>query len=226
MRPGTRSTAVREGDDWVLNGAKTFTTNAHYADVCVAMAVTDRAASQHGISAFIIEKDTPGFRVGKKENKLGMRASATGEVIFQDCRVPRIAAARQARTKVSSTACGFSTAAGSRSRRCRSAWRRAPTTRRCAIPSSASSSAGPSPSSRPSSTSWSTWRPDIDAARLLTYRAGWMLKDRRPAGDPRVGDGQAVRLGDGGPRLPTKRCRFTADTDSSRIIRSRSSIAT
>ena len=70
----------------MLNGGKTFTTNAHYADVCVAMAVTDRAASQHGISAFIIEKDTPGFRVGKKENKLGMRASATGEVLFQDCR--------------------------------------------------------------------------------------------------------------------------------------------
>jgi hypothetical protein len=85
---GTRSTAVRRGDQWVLNGGKTFTTNAQYADVCVAMFVTDRAASQHGISAFIIEKDTPGFRVGKKENKLGMRASATGEVLFQDCHLP------------------------------------------------------------------------------------------------------------------------------------------
>lgn len=85
---GTRSTAVKHSDAWVLNGGKTFTTNAHYADVCVAMFVTDRAASQHGISAFIIEKDTPGFRVGKKENKLGMRASATGEVLFQDCHVP------------------------------------------------------------------------------------------------------------------------------------------
>jgi alkylation response protein AidB-like acyl-CoA dehydrogenase len=85
---GTRSTAVRSSDGWVLNGGKTFTTNAQYADVCVAMFVTDRSASQHGISAFIIEKDTPGFRVGKKENKLGMRASATGEVLFQDCRVP------------------------------------------------------------------------------------------------------------------------------------------
>jgi alkylation response protein AidB-like acyl-CoA dehydrogenase len=85
---GTRSTAVRQDGCWLLNGGKTFTTNAHYADVCVAMAVTDRSASQHGISAFIIEKDTPGFRVGKKENKLGMRASATGEVLFQDCRLP------------------------------------------------------------------------------------------------------------------------------------------
>ena len=85
---GTRSTAVREGDDWIVNGSKTFTTNAHYADVCVGMAVTDRKAAQHGISAFIFEKDTPGFRAGKKENKLGLRASATGEVIFSNCQLP------------------------------------------------------------------------------------------------------------------------------------------
>jgi alkylation response protein AidB-like acyl-CoA dehydrogenase len=87
---GTRSQAFRNEDatGWILNGAKTFTTNAHYADVCVAMAVTDRAAQSHGISAFILEKDTPGFRPGKKEDKLGMRASDTGEVIFEDCHVP------------------------------------------------------------------------------------------------------------------------------------------
>ena len=85
---GTRSTAALKDGQWVLNGGKTFTTNAQYADVCVAMAVTDRAASQHGISAFILEKDMPGFRVGKKENKLGMRASATGEVLFTDCHLP------------------------------------------------------------------------------------------------------------------------------------------
>ena len=84
---GTRTKAVRDGEGWVINGAKTFTTNAHYADVCVGMAVTDRAAAQHGISAFIVERGTPGFRPGKKENKLGMRASATGEVIFENCRV-------------------------------------------------------------------------------------------------------------------------------------------
>ena len=85
---GTRSRAVRDADHWILNGSKTFTTNAHYADICVAMAVTDRTASQHGISAFLLEPGMPGFRVGKKENKLGMRASATGEVLFTDCRVP------------------------------------------------------------------------------------------------------------------------------------------
>ena len=84
---GTRTKAVRDGDSWLLNGAKTFTTNAHYADLCVAMTLTDRAAAQHGISAFLVEKNTPGFRVGKKENKLGLRASATGEVIFENCRL-------------------------------------------------------------------------------------------------------------------------------------------
>src|ERR1035438_4381887 len=85
---GTRTKAVHDDHCWTLNGGKTFTTNAQYADVCVAMAVTDRAAAHHGISAFILETGIPGFRVGKKENKLGMRASATGEVIFTDCRLP------------------------------------------------------------------------------------------------------------------------------------------
>ena len=85
---GTRTTAVKDGRCWVMNGGKTFTTNAHYADVCVAMAVTDRAASHHGISAFLLETGIPGFRTGKKENKLGMRASATGEVLFNECRLP------------------------------------------------------------------------------------------------------------------------------------------
>lgn len=84
---GTRSHAVFENGEWIVNGSKTFTTNAHHADVCVGMAVTDRSASQHGVSAFIFEKGTPGFRLGKKENKLGMRASATGEVIFDNCRL-------------------------------------------------------------------------------------------------------------------------------------------
>jgi alkylation response protein AidB-like acyl-CoA dehydrogenase len=85
---GTRTHAEREEDCWFLNGAKTFTTNAHEAQVCVAMAGTDRAAAQHGASAFIIERGTPGFRLGRKENKLGMRASPTGEVIFESCRLP------------------------------------------------------------------------------------------------------------------------------------------
>jgi hypothetical protein len=79
---------VRQNGDWILNGSKTFTTNGHYADVCVAMAATDKSKKSHGISAFILEKGTPGFRPGKKENKLGLRASDTSEVIFTDCRIP------------------------------------------------------------------------------------------------------------------------------------------
>ena len=85
---GTRTTAVRKDGGWLINGSKTFTTNGHYADVCVGMAVTDHAKKSHGISAFIIEKGTPGFRPGKKENKLGLRASDTSEVVFTDCRIP------------------------------------------------------------------------------------------------------------------------------------------
>jgi hypothetical protein len=71
----------------VLNGAKTFTTHGTIGDVMVAMAVTDKAKGHHGISAFIIEKGTPGMVPGRKEDKLGMRASDTSEVIFEDCRV-------------------------------------------------------------------------------------------------------------------------------------------
>ena len=85
---GTRTTAVRDSKGWILNGSKTFTTNGTYADICVAMAVTDKSKDSHGISAFILEKGTPGFRPGKKENKLGMRASDTSEIIFTDCRIP------------------------------------------------------------------------------------------------------------------------------------------
>src|SRR5256712_4103504 len=83
-----RMTAVRRGGNWVLNGAKTFCTNGHYAGVVVVIAVTDRAAHTHGLSAFVVEKGTKGFRPGKKENKLGLRASDTAELIFEDCVIP------------------------------------------------------------------------------------------------------------------------------------------
>jgi alkylation response protein AidB-like acyl-CoA dehydrogenase len=83
-----RTTARREGDGWVLNGSKQFITHGTIGDTAVVMAVTDRAAGRHGISAFVIPRDTPGFRAGKKENKLGMRASDTSELVLQECRVP------------------------------------------------------------------------------------------------------------------------------------------
>ena len=84
-----KMTAKHKGSDWVLNGTKTFCTNGHYADAMVVIAVTDRAAKTHGLSAFIVDKGTKGFRPGKKENKLGLRASDTAEMIFEDCVIPR-----------------------------------------------------------------------------------------------------------------------------------------
>jgi len=86
---GTRTRAVRDGDHFVINGSKTFTTHGATGDVCVIFAVTDPSKGKHGISAFAIEKGTPGFRGGKLEDKLGMRASETAEVVMQDCRVHR-----------------------------------------------------------------------------------------------------------------------------------------
>ena len=85
---GMRTTAARAGDCWVLNGSKTFTTHGRVGQIMVVMAVTDRAAATKGISAFIVEHGTPGMAPGKKEDKLGMRASDTSEVLFDNCRIP------------------------------------------------------------------------------------------------------------------------------------------
>lgn len=83
-----KTTAVKQHGMWVLNGSKNFITHASYADTYVIMAVTDRAQGQRGISAFIVERGTPGLMPGRKENKLGMRASDTATVILEGCRVP------------------------------------------------------------------------------------------------------------------------------------------
>src|ERR1700678_753317 len=80
-----RTSAIRKGDRWLLNGNKTFITNGQYADVSVIIAVTDKSKGTRGLSAFVVEKGTGGFRAGKKENKLGLRASDTSELIFEDC---------------------------------------------------------------------------------------------------------------------------------------------
>ena len=85
---GTKTTAARDGAHWVLNGSKTFITNGRLADTAVVMAVTDRAKGKKGISAFLVERGTKGFRAGKKEDKLGVRSSDTSELIFEDCRIP------------------------------------------------------------------------------------------------------------------------------------------
>ncbi len=83
-----RTEARKDGDEWVLNGTKNFCTNAPVAGTFVMMAITDRAKGNHGISAYVVERGNPGLRVGKMEDKLGMRGSATAQVILEDCRVP------------------------------------------------------------------------------------------------------------------------------------------
>ena len=85
-----KTRAVRDGDHYILNGTKTFNTNGGHADILSVMAVTDPSlGARGGITAFIVEKEFPGFRVGRKEDKLGIRGSQTAEIIFEDCRVPK-----------------------------------------------------------------------------------------------------------------------------------------
>ena len=86
---GQQTTAVLDGDEWVLNGSKIFITNGSYAHVFIVIAMTDKSQGTKGISAFIVEKTDPGFSIGKKEKKMGIRGSATTELIFEDCRIPK-----------------------------------------------------------------------------------------------------------------------------------------
>ena len=86
---GTKTTATRDGNDWILNGSKIFITNAGEAETYVVLARSDKSAEKHrGISAFIVEKGTPGFSFGKKEAKMGIRSSPTMELVFENCRIP------------------------------------------------------------------------------------------------------------------------------------------
>lgn len=86
---GQQTKAVLDGDHYVLNGSKIFITNGGYADIYVIFAMTDKSKGNHGISAFIVEKEFPGFSIGKKEKKMGIRGSATTELIFENCIVPK-----------------------------------------------------------------------------------------------------------------------------------------
>jgi len=85
---GMSTTAVKDGNDWVINGAKNFITHAISGDVAVVIVRTGEKGDSHGMSAFVVEKGTPGFSSGKKEDKLGMRASETAELVFDNCRIP------------------------------------------------------------------------------------------------------------------------------------------
>ncbi len=84
-----KTRAVLEGDEWVINGQKIFITNGSVADVVIIAAVTDPAKGKKGISNFIVEKGTPGFRIGREEDKMGLRGSVTSELIFENCRIPK-----------------------------------------------------------------------------------------------------------------------------------------
>lgn len=83
------TTAIENGDSWVLNGTKTFITNGEVASTYIVLATVDKSQGTKGITAFIVEKDTPGFSIGKKEEKMGIRASSTTELIFENCRIPK-----------------------------------------------------------------------------------------------------------------------------------------
>ena len=83
-----RCTAVQDGEDWILNGTKNWITHGLSAEVAVVLVRTGELLDSHGITAMVVERNMPGFKGGKKENKLGMRASETAELIFEDCRVP------------------------------------------------------------------------------------------------------------------------------------------
>lgn len=83
-----KTTALKDGSEYVINGTKMFISNAMHADIYVVFAATDRSKGHSGISAFILEKGTPGFTFGKKEHKMGIRASSTCELVFEDCRIP------------------------------------------------------------------------------------------------------------------------------------------
>ena len=168
-----RTKAVKQGQCWVLDGSKTFITNAQYADVVVTMAITDRAASQHGVSAFLVEKNVPGFRVGKKENKLGMRASATGELVFDNCRLPESQLLGKAGEgfvdslrildggRISIAALAVGTAQGAYEAALKYSMQRKQFGR-------------PISEFQSIQNKLADMATEIDAARLLTYRAGWM----------------------------------------------------
>ena len=86
---GQQTRATLDGDEWILDGSKCFITNGGYADTFVVMAMTDKSKGNHGISSFIVEKGDPGFSIGKTEDKMGIHASSTTELIFQNCRIPK-----------------------------------------------------------------------------------------------------------------------------------------
>ncbi len=209
---GMRTVATRTSDGWTLNGSKSFITHGKIGGVMVVVAVTDRAKGHRGISAFVVEHGTPGMSAGKKENKLGMRASDTSEVVFQDCRIPATALVGEegqgfintlqvldaGRIGIAALSVGLAQGAYEAARRYAKERRQfgQPIASFQAIQWKLADNAT-----------------RIEAARLLTYRAAYM-RGQGAAYDARVRDGQAVRAARSRSRPPTTASRFTAATVS------------
>ena len=155
---GMRTTAVRGDGGWVLNGSKTFITNGSYANCAVILAVTDREKGTHGgVSAFLVEKGTPGFRPGRKENKLGLRASDTSELLFENCVIPEENLDREPRRRLQRRDARARRRTHFHRRACRSALPAVHSTPPQSTPCSANSSAKRSPTSKRSSSSSPPW---------------------------------------------------------------------
>ena len=169
---GQQTTAVLDesGENYILNGSKCFITNGNVADTFVIIAVTGKTTDKRGrtmkeISAFIVEKDDPGFSQGKHEKKMGIRGSSTCDLIFEDCVIPKDRTCWARRARASRSPCRPWTAAVSVSPLRLWVWARAPWRRPSSTPRSASSSVSASPSSRTPSSSWPTCTP---GCRLLS----------------------------------------------------------
>ncbi len=173
---GTKTTAVLDGNQWVLNGSKNFITHGSVGDTAVLLAVTDKAAGTHGISAFVVDLHQPGIRAGKKENKLGLRASDTATLVMEDCRIPK-------ENLLGPLGTGFSQAMqvldGGRISIAALALGMAQGAYDCALDYSRQRVQFGKPISEFQSIQnyLADMATEIDAARLLTWRAGWM-KDR------------------------------------------------
>ncbi len=173
---GTKTTAVLDGNEWVLNGSKNFITHGSVGDTAVLMAVTDKTAGTHGISAFVVDLHQPGIRAGKKENKLGLRASDTATLVMEDCRIPK-------ENLLGPLGTGFSQAMqvldGGRISIAALALGMAQGAFDCALDYSRQRvQFGKAISEFQSIQNYlADMATEIDASRLLTWRAGWM-KDR------------------------------------------------
>jgi alkylation response protein AidB-like acyl-CoA dehydrogenase len=170
---GTKTTAVLDGNQWVLNGSKNFITHGSVGDVAVLLAVTDKAAGTHGISAFVVDLHQTGIRAGKKENKLGLRASDTATLVMEDCRIPR-------ENLLGALGTGFSQAMqvldGGRISIAALALGMAQGAFDCSLAYSRQREQFGKPISEFQSIQnyLADMATEIDAARLLTWRAGWM----------------------------------------------------